>query len=113
MNKCYGVSGELMDARQSLCEDVYKGAQPMTETLSIRIDAETKERLDALSKRSNRSKSFLAAEAIGAYIESEEWQLGEIQAGLAELDAGQVVSHDKVSKWLNSWGKPDEKKAPR
>lgn len=85
----------------------------MTETLSIRIDAETKERLDALSKRSNRSKSFLAAEAIGAYIESEEWQLGEIQAGLAELDAGQVVSHDKVSKWLNSWGKPDEKKAPR
>jgi predicted transcriptional regulator len=35
----------------------------MTETLSIRIDSETKKRLDALSKRSRRSKSFLAAEA--------------------------------------------------
>ncbi len=36
----------------------------MTQTLSIRIDAETKKSLDALSKRSKRSKSFLAAEAI-------------------------------------------------
>jgi hypothetical protein len=39
----------------------------MTETLSIRIDASTKKRLDALSKRSKRSKSLLAGEAITAY----------------------------------------------
>jgi RHH-type transcriptional regulator, rel operon repressor / antitoxin RelB len=85
----------------------------MTETLSIRIDSETKKRLDALSKRSKRSKSFLAAEAITAYVQSEEWQLGELQAGIAELDSGQAVSHEKVSKWLKSWGKPGETKAPR
>lgn len=83
----------------------------MTETLSIRIDSETKKRLDALSKRSKRSKSFLAAEAIAAYVESEEWQLGELQAGVAELDAGQTVSHEKLSKWLKSWGKAGESKA--
>jgi len=65
----------------------------MTETLSIRIDANTKKRLDALSKRSKRSKSFLAAEAIEAYIESEEWQLGELEAGIAELDSGQEIGH--------------------
>jgi len=85
----------------------------MTETLSIRIDANTKKRLDALSKRSKRSKSFLAAEAIAAYVDSEDWQLGELQAGIADLDSGQEVSHDKVSKWLASWGKPSESKAPR
>ena len=85
----------------------------VTETLSIRIDAGTKKRLDALSKRSRRSKSFLAAEAIAAYVESEEWQLGELKAGIAELDSGQEVSHDKVSKWLNSWGKPGKSKVPR
>jgi len=85
----------------------------MTETLSIRIDAETKKRLDALSKRSKRSKSFLAAEAIAAYVESEEWQLGEIHAGVAEVESGQEVSHEKVSKWLRSWGKRGETKAPR
>jgi RHH-type rel operon transcriptional repressor/antitoxin RelB len=85
----------------------------MTETLSIRIDSETKKQLDELSKRSKRSKSFLAAEAIAAYVESEEWQLGEIQAGIADLESRQEVSHEKVSKWLNSWGKPGESKAPR
>lgn len=85
----------------------------MTETLSIRINADTKRRLDALSKRSRRSKSFLAAEAIAAYVESEEWQLEELQYGIAELDSGQDVSHEKVSKWLYSWGKPSESKAPR
>jgi predicted transcriptional regulator len=88
-------------------------AQSSTETLSIRIDTTTKKRLDALSKRSKRSKSFLAAEAIAAYVESEEWQLGEIQAGIAELDSGEEVSHEKVSKWLSSWGKRGETKAPR
>jgi RHH-type rel operon transcriptional repressor/antitoxin RelB len=85
----------------------------MTETLSIRLDASTKKRLDALAKRSKRSKSFLAAEAIAAYVETEEWQLGELQAGIAELDSGQAVSHEKVSKWLKSWGKPGETKTPR
>jgi predicted transcriptional regulator len=85
----------------------------MTETLSIRIDSETKKRLDALSRRSNRSKSFLAAEAIAVYVESEAWQLGEIQSGTAELDSGQEVSHERISKWLKSWGKPGETKPPR
>ena len=82
----------------------------MTETLSIRIDAETKKRLEALSKR---SKSFLAAEAIASYVESEEWQLGEVQTGIADLDSGRDVGHEKISKWLKSLGKRGETKAPR
>lgn len=77
----------------------------MKESLSLRIDTTTRQRLDALSRRSGRSKSFLAAEAITAYLESEEWQLGEIEAAVADLDAGHSVSHDRVSAWLSSWGK--------
>jgi RHH-type rel operon transcriptional repressor/antitoxin RelB len=85
----------------------------MTGTLSIRIDPETKKRLDTLAKRSRRSKSFLAAEAIAAYVDSEEWQLGELQAGIEELESGTEVIHEKVARWLNSWGKAGETKAPR
>ena len=85
----------------------------MTETLSIRINTETKKRLDALATRSKRSKSFLAAEAITAFVDSQEWQLGEIQVGISDLDSGQTVSHETVSKWLKTWGKPGETKAPR
>jgi RHH-type rel operon transcriptional repressor/antitoxin RelB len=85
----------------------------MTTTLSVRIDRDTKTQLEALAKRSRRSKSFLAAEAIAAYVEAESWQLDEIHAGLQDLDKGRVVAHRDVSKWLRSWGKTRERKAPR
>ena len=85
----------------------------MTELLSIRIAAGTKKRLEALSQSVNRSKSFLAAEAITNYVEAEERQLGEIAEGIAELDANKTVPHEKVAKWLATWGTPGESKAPR
>ena len=85
----------------------------MTETLSIRLDSATKQRLDALSRQSKRSKSFLAAEAIAAYVEQEEWQLGEIHAAIGELDAGPAVSHEEAATWLRSWGTAGEKNVPR
>jgi predicted transcriptional regulator len=85
----------------------------MTEILSFRVDPGTKKRLDALARRSKRSRSFLAAEAVALYVEAEEWQLGEIQAGIADADQGNVVSHDRVSKWLQSWGTRAEGKPPR
>ena len=53
----------------------------MTELLSVRVDASVKKRLEALAKHSRRSKSFLAAEAIAAYVQAEEWQLGGVQQG--------------------------------
>jgi RHH-type rel operon transcriptional repressor/antitoxin RelB len=83
-----------------------------TEYLSVRLDTSTKQRLDALATQTRRSKSFLAAEAIAAYVESEEWQLGEIGTAILELDAGLEVRHERVSKWLNSWGTSGETKAP-
>jgi RHH-type rel operon transcriptional repressor/antitoxin RelB len=84
-----------------------------SETLSIRLDPAVKKRLETLARRSKRSKSFLAAEAIAAYVEAEDWQLKEIGEGLKELDRGDVVDHEKVSKWLRSWGRAGEGKAPR
>jgi RHH-type transcriptional regulator, rel operon repressor / antitoxin RelB len=85
----------------------------MTTTLSVRIDTNTKKRLEALAKRSRRSKSFLAAEAIAAYVEAETWQLDEIHAGIKELDEGRGVQHKDVTNWVRSWGRKRERKAPR
>jgi RHH-type transcriptional regulator, rel operon repressor / antitoxin RelB len=85
----------------------------MTTTISIRIDATTKRRLEALAKRSRRPQSHLAAEAIATFVEAESWQLDDIQAGIAELDEGRGVPHEKVAGWLRSWGRKRERKAPR
>ena len=85
----------------------------MTTTLSVRIDTTTKKQLEALAKRARRSKSFLAAEAIAAFVEAESWQLDEIHAGLEELDEGGGVAHKEVATWLRSWGRKRERRAPR
>ena len=85
----------------------------MSTTLSVRLDADTKKRLEALAKRARRSKSFLAAEAIAAFVEAESWQLDEIQAAIKELDEGRGVPHQEVANWLRSWGRKRERKAPR
>ena len=83
----------------------------MSETLSLRIDATVKKRLEALALQSKRSKSFLAAEAIAEYVKAEDWQLKEINQGLKDFDQGRAVSHEKVSKWLRSWGRAEMAKA--
>lgn len=85
----------------------------MTTTLSVRLEVETKKRLEALARRSRRSTSFLASEAITAFVETESWQLSQIQTGLEELDNGQSVEHTGVAAWLRSWGKTRERKPPR
>lgn len=84
----------------------------MSTILSLRIDEETGMRLDSLAKRTKRSKSFLAAEAIASYVEAESWQLDEIAAGLEDMEQGRTVGHDSVAEWLRSWGNPDEREPP-
>ena len=32
--------------------------------------------------------------------------------GLADIEAGRVVSHDEVARWLDTWGTPDEAPPP-
>ena len=85
----------------------------MTTILSVRIDTATKKRLDALARRARRSKSFLAAEAIAAFVEAESWQLDEMQTALEELDQGRGIAHKDVANWLRSWGRTRERKVPR
>jgi predicted transcriptional regulator len=59
--------------------------------LTVRLEAGVKSRLEALARRTRRSRSWLAAEAITAYVEQNAWQIAEIEAGLAELDRGEGI----------------------
>ena len=65
-------------------------------TLTIRITTDVKEKLGRLARDSRRSKSFLAAEAIAAYVERELEITEGVQRGLADIEAGRVVSHDEA-----------------
>ena len=81
---------------------------------SITFRAETKlsEDLEKLAEATDRSKSWHVEQAVKTYLAQQSWQIGRIEEGLADLSAGRVVDHDKVSNWLNSWGQKKERKSP-
>ena len=69
---------------------------PTTATMTIRVSSETKRKLERLAADTRRSKSFLAAEAVSAYVERELAIIDGIRRGLADVEAGRVVSHDEA-----------------
>lgn len=75
----------------------------MSTTMTVRLEDDVKGRLDVLAEATQRSKSFLAAEAIRAYVESNEWQIGEVQAALGEADAGDFADDREVAALARKW----------
>jgi RHH-type transcriptional regulator, rel operon repressor / antitoxin RelB len=85
-----------------------------TITITVRVNPQLKAKLEALAKSTRRTKSWLAAEAIAAYIEQESWQIQEIETALEQADSPETkwITHEDVSAWLKTWGTEDEIIAP-
>ena len=69
----------------------------MSAVMTVRVEPEVKQRLEKLAKATARTKSFLTAEAIRAYLDMNEWQISEIEAGLREADAEMFASDEEVT----------------
>ena len=72
-------------------------------TVTLRLDDEVKNKLEKFAESTHRSRSFLAAEAIKAYIDSNEWQINETQAALLEADAGEFATQTEVKAVFGKW----------
>ena len=99
LKRCYASHGYRRDFRGQgmlrLCTNQYKAVTMTTSTtLTIRVSPEVREKLGRLAHRTRRSKSYLAAEAVSAYVERELEIIEGIQRGLADVEAGRVISHD-------------------
>lgn len=75
----------------------------MSTTMTVRLDDDVKHRLDRLAESTQRSKSFLAAEAIREFVGHNEWQIAEIQAAIAEADAGLFADEAEVMALAGKW----------
>ena len=83
-----------------------------TSSFSVRVDSDVKRRLELLARSTGRSRSFLAAEALSAYLDINEWQVQGIQAAIDSLDQGEGIPHEDVQAWVASWGGKRERRAP-
>lgn len=72
---------------------------------TVRVPDDTADKLDRLAQKLDRSRSYVAAQAIEDYVAREAWQLAEIEAGLAEADRGDFASAadlaSVIAKYVN------------
>ncbi|WP_245271758.1 CopG family ribbon-helix-helix protein [Rhizobium sp. IBUN] len=61
--------------------------------MTIRVSPDTLAKLTKIAEGTKRSKSFLAGEAVSAYVERELAIIEGIQRGLADVAARRVVPH--------------------
>lgn len=83
--------------------------------LSVRVSPDVRDELEALADATGRTKSFLASEAIRAYLQAQAWQITAIEnaAKKAKSKKAKLYHHDKISDWLLSWGTKSERKKPK
>lgn len=75
----------------------------MSTTMTIRLEDDLKERLEKLANATQRSRSFIAVEAIRDFVELNEWQIQEIQQAIKEADAGDFATDKEVEKVFKKW----------
>lgn len=73
-----------------------------TASLTVRVNPETRNRLDNLARITRRSKSFVIEEALEQYLAVNEWQIKGIKEALSEAESpgATFTDHDEVlAKW--------------
>jgi predicted transcriptional regulator len=73
--------------------------------LTLRLDGALRSELDKLATATQRSRSFLAAEAIRDYVALNSWQIEEIHKGLAEAERGEFASESEVQRVAKKWAR--------
>ncbi len=66
--------------------------------VTVRLDDDTANALDRLAESLDRSRDDVAAQAIREYVALQAWQVAEVEAGLAQADAGDFASDGDVAR---------------
>jgi RHH-type transcriptional regulator, rel operon repressor / antitoxin RelB len=69
-----------------------------SKVLTLRLEPKLTEQLDRLAEATQRSRSYLIAEAVREYVALNEWQVEEINKAVAAADRGEFASDEEVKK---------------
>jgi len=73
-------------------------------TLTLRMLKETKVELERLSEATGRSQGWLVLDAVQRYLDTEGWQVQEIEQALAEADAGDFATDEEMEETFQELG---------
>ena len=74
-----------------------------TVTITARIPAKNKERLEALAQATGRKKGFLIAQALEEYLKTQAWQIEETLKAIQEADAGNSATDEELRAFRAKW----------
>jgi len=73
-----------------------------TRVITAHVPEPLAERVDDLAEQLDRSRAWIVKQALAAWVEREEEHHRLTLAGLADIEAGRVVSHEAVRAWADS-----------
>jgi RHH-type transcriptional regulator, rel operon repressor / antitoxin RelB len=73
--------------------------------VTLRLDLKLSDQLDQLAGATQRSRSFLLAEAIREYVALNEWQIEETKKAIVEANRGDFASEKEVQQTLKKWAR--------
>ena len=62
---------------------------------TIRVEDEM---LDAMARAMSRSRAWVIKQAIGRYLDYEEWLVAQVKEGLEEAASGKLFEHEAVAE---------------
>ena len=66
----------------------------------MKLPAELEDKVVRAADRQGISAELLIREAIERAVDYDDWFIREVEKGLAQVDAGQVLTHEAVGKRL-------------
>ena len=70
--------------------------------MTIRMPVDVRDKRSRIAQGTRRSRSYLAAEAISAYVDREWSILERIERGLADVAAGRTIPHAEAMAELRA-----------
>jgi predicted transcriptional regulator len=85
-------------------------------TVSVKLDPDTRARIESLAEARHRSAHWVMREAISQYVEREEkreaFRKDTLKAWEEYRETGLHATAEAVDTWLASWGTENERPAP-
>jgi len=69
--------------------------------LTARVDSETSAKLDEIAALTGQSRSWVAAAAVKAYVDSEAALLRDVQDALAAVERGETVDAAEADRQID------------
>lgn len=73
-----------------------------TKVVTAHVPLPLADKIDVLSKRLERPKTWIVKQALTAWIDQEEERHRLTLEAMADVDEGNVISHQSVQAWAES-----------